>query len=150
MANVVINGGQLSTNIRNVVLTITSLTRQFIYVSETEMPNNVTDIGSNWIDTQSVDPFTINFVVSPAILGYSPSRHKIVYVQFADDAAGLNYNPGVGSGETVASSIDLYQNIRLPVITYPQNGAEVTNRSIIVQGTAEAGATVTVRVEALN
>lgn len=142
MANVIINGGQASTNIRNVVLTITSSTRQFVYASEDAAPT-LGEIGSNWIDTSSVDPFTLYFVVSPVV---GSNRTKTVYVQFADDVSGTNYN----SSEAVFDSIELYENIRLPVITYPENGAEVTNRNIVIQGTAEAGATVTVKVEALS
>lgn len=144
MANVVINGGQSSTNIRNVVLTITSPTHPFVYASEVAAPNNTTDIGSNWINTEGANPFTMNFVLSPVTT--SPTRHKTVYVQFATDAAGTGYL----SANAVSDSIDLYENIRLPVITYPANGAEVTSRNIVVQGTAEAGATITVKVEALN
>lgn len=142
MANVIINGGQVSTNIRNVVLTITSPLKQYVYVSEIAAPTTV-DIGSNWINTEGVDPFTLNFVVSPIV---TSDRTRTVYVQFANDIVGTGYL----STNAVFDSIELYDDIRLPVIDFPIDGTEVTNRNIIVQGTAEAGATVTIKVEALN
>lgn len=139
MANVVINGGQLNTNIRNVQLVITSPTRQFVYASETSAPA-LAVIGSNWIDTESADPFTMNFVLS---IG---SGSKTVYVQFADNGLGLNYP----NAEQVIDSIQLFANVLAPSITSPVDGAELTNRSITVEGVAEAGSTVTVTVEAIG
>lgn len=141
MANIVINGGQFSTNLQNVILTITGPTRAFLYASEVAAPT-LADIGSNWIEATS-DPFVINFVLS-RFTGTAYS--KIVYIQFADDALGTNYT----ASETVSSSINLYANVRLPLITYPIDGAELTNRSVLVKGTCEPGATVTVTVEALG
>jgi len=139
MANVVINGGQLNTNIRNVQLVITSPTRPFVYASETSAPL-LAVIGSNWIDTASADPFTMNFVLS------SSSGSKTVYVQFADDASGTSYS----GAEQVSDSIELFANVLAPSITSPVDGAELTNRSITVEGTAEAGSTVTITVEAIG
>ena len=141
MANVVINGGQFSTNLQNVILTVTSLTRPFIYASEVAAPT-LAQIGSNWIDTAGVDPYVMNFVLSRLV---GTAYSKVVYVQFADDASGTNYT----TAETVSSSISLYANVRLPLITYPADGVELTNRSVLVKGTCEPGATVTVVVEAL-
>ena len=146
MASVVINGGQSSTNIRNVALLVSSFvgsypTKGFIYASEVAAPALSATLG-NWIDTQGADPYVVNFILSP---GVGPTV-KTVYVQFANDASGTGYS----SANAVSASITLYQNIQLPTITFPVNGTEVTNRSIIVQGTAEAGATVTVKVEALS
>jgi hypothetical protein len=114
----------------------------FVYASEVATPT-LAQIGSKWIDTLSVDPFVMNFVLAKFT---GTSYLKTVYVQFADDAIGTSYNPT----EAVSSTINLYQNVQLPVITYPTNNAEVTNRLIIVQGTCEPGATVRVTVEALS
>lgn len=141
MANIVINGGQFSTKLQNVILTITSPTRAFIYASEVVAPT-LAEIGSNWIEVTS-DPFVMNFILSRFV---GTAYSKTVYVQFADDILGTNYT----TTETVSSSINLYENVRLPLINYPADGAELTNRSILVKGTCEPGVTVTVVVEALG
>jgi len=146
MSNIVINGGQLSTNVRNVKLTITSPTLPYVWASETDPGSFVTgDVGSNWINTNGVDPFTMNFILSPGI------ATKTVYVYFSTSGSGDPPNPAAyPTGDTIADSIDLYENIQLPTITSPINGAEVTNRVITVEGTAEPGSTVTIKVEAIS